>query len=75
MASGKRRIVLITGASRGVIALKREYASAMQALSVAIADEPDLELFLMDSFYPAGDEQVLVHEITEAGPAANRSTH
>jgi Na+-translocating ferredoxin:NAD+ oxidoreductase RnfC subunit len=51
------------GAKRGVIALKRKYAEATEILKTAIGSKP-LEIFLLDNFYPAGDEQVLVREVT-----------
>ncbi len=52
-----------TGASRAVIATKAKYGEAAAALKAAMAGH-DLELALLDNFYPAGDEQVLVHELT-----------
>ena len=53
------------GAKRLVIALKRKYNREINALTDAIRDKgANIELFLMDSFYPAGDEQVLVQMIT-----------
>jgi Na+-translocating ferredoxin:NAD+ oxidoreductase RnfC subunit len=56
-----------TGATRGILALKEEYASAASALRRAIhsADKgSSLSLLLMESRYPAGDEFVLVYEAT-----------
>ena len=53
VVAGLRLAMTATGASRGVIALKREYASAVQALSVAIGDEPDMELFPDGQLLPA----------------------
>ena len=50
---------------RGVIALKRHYRAEAAALRAAIgAAGAGIELFEMDSFYPAGDEQTLVYEVT-----------
>ena len=51
------------GAERGVVAIKRKHERAVEVLSAAMAGA-DLELFLLDNFYPAGDEQILIHEIT-----------
>jgi len=50
---------------RVVIGTKRHYVREIAALRAAIekAGEP-IEIFEFDSFYPAGDEQVLIHEIT-----------
>lgn len=47
------------------IALKRTYTREIQALSEAIEKAGSkVRLHLMDSFYPAGDEQVVVYEVT-----------
>ncbi len=56
-------LVEVTGASRGVIALKRKHAEIVDHLSRATAGT-GLSLALIDNFYPAGDEQVLVKEVT-----------
>ena len=56
-------VMAVTGAGRGVIAIKDKYAAAADALLPAMAGS-GLELARLDNFYPAGDEQVLVHEIT-----------
>ena len=53
----------VTGADRAVIALKRKHADAAECLRAAIGSMP-VELALLDDFYPAGDEQVLVREVT-----------
>ncbi|HIU17987.1 MAG TPA: SLBB domain-containing protein [Candidatus Avidesulfovibrio excrementigallinarum] len=52
-----------TGASRAVIALKRKYTQSIAVLRAAIGSAP-VELALLDNFYPAGDEQTLVREVT-----------
>ena len=52
-----------TGAKRGVVALKRKYAQATEVLRTAIGNR-SLDIALLDNFYPAGDEQVLVREVT-----------
>jgi len=63
------------GASRAVIALKESYTEEIAALRSAIssgrppggappAGGEGVELFLLKAFYPAGDEQVQVLEVT-----------
>ena len=52
-----------TGASRGIIAIKRKHASLVKTLSALTAGTP-FSLLLLDNFYPAGDEQVLIFEAT-----------
>jgi Na+-translocating ferredoxin:NAD+ oxidoreductase RnfC subunit len=54
-------------AQRGVIALKEKYTREIAALEAAIAAagaQDTVEIFPMRSFYPAGDEQVMVQQIT-----------
>lgn len=47
------------------IALKEHYADETAALRTAIKElDAPVELFLLDSFYPAGDKQVIVYEVT-----------
>lgn len=53
------------GASRAVIALKGKYHPEIEALKSAIqAQDAPVELFEMATFYPAGDEQTMVQQVT-----------
>ena len=52
-----------TGASRGVIALKDHYHEAIAALEKEIAKRSGIELHIMKSTYPAGDEQQIVYSV------------
>ena len=76
---GLRLVMRASGAERGVIALKREYTSAVAALQSNLQPPTsnlqypipntqhqggNISLHLMDSHYPAGDEFVLVYEVT-----------
>lgn len=55
----------MTQAAQCVIALKRTYTREQEALSQALEETGvPVDLFLLDSFYPAGDEQMLVYEVT-----------
>ena len=57
----------VTGATRGIVALKEEYRAACSALSRAIraaGEHSNLSLLMMESRYPAGDEFVLVYQAT-----------
>ncbi len=49
-----------TGATNGIIALKKHYHEAINALSGAV--KGNIRLHLLDDFYPAGDEFNLVYE-------------
>lgn len=51
------------GAQRAVIALKRHYEGAVEALTAAVRGS-NVEFHLSESFYPAGDEQNLVYCVT-----------
>jgi Na+-translocating ferredoxin:NAD+ oxidoreductase RnfC subunit len=73
---GLRLVMRASGAEKGVMALKREYAGAVTALQRALGAPPsspptlggkqgeNISLHLMESHYPAGDEFVLVYEVT-----------
>lgn len=63
---GLKTVMLATGARRGYIGLKRKYEAAVQNISTALSQfkETEVQLFYLPDFYPAGDEQVLVHEVT-----------
>lgn len=60
------------GAGDCTIGLKRTYTREIAALTQAIEKaKAPITIHQMDSFYPAGDEQVLVYEVTgEAVPPA-----
>ncbi len=60
-----RLIVDQVGAGEGIIALKRKYHDAEDALNARIGNYPKLKLHFLDNFYPAGDEQVVVYEVTK----------
>lgn len=53
------------GAPKGLICLKGKHAHAMQAIGKASAryGKKRTEVVELGDFYPAGDEQVLVHEV------------
>lgn len=63
LTAGVQAVMAATGARQGVVALKAKYKGALAALKKAIADRP-IRLHLLDDFYPAGDEHVLVYEVT-----------
>jgi Na+-translocating ferredoxin:NAD+ oxidoreductase RnfC subunit len=61
---GMRLVMEATGARRGILALKKGYRAAASALQRAAGDAADMEMLLLESRYPAGDEFVLVYEAT-----------
>ena len=52
-----------TVAERAVLALKRKHNDLVPMLEKKCG-ERGIELFLLDDFYPAGDEQILLREVT-----------
>jgi len=52
-------------AKKSVIALKGKYKAEIAALKEAIENNgADIEIFEMRTFYPAGDEQIMVQQVT-----------
>jgi Na+-translocating ferredoxin:NAD+ oxidoreductase RnfC subunit len=62
--SGLSLLMDSTGASKGIVALKKKNKACIESMSNAIAGKANIELFMLKDFYPAGDEFVLVHEVT-----------
>lgn len=65
---GLQAIMQCTGALKGIICLKGKHQKALAAVRDRVAElagDPahSLEVFVLEDFYPAGDEQVLVHEV------------
>ena len=63
IVQGLRVAMQATGAERGVVALKAEYEEAVAALGRVLNEAPNISLHLLGSFYPAGDEFILVHDV------------
>lgn len=65
VVSAATAIAAHLGARRTVIALKGKYEAEIAALEGAIrAQDADVEIFRMKTFYPAGDEQTMVEQVT-----------
>lgn len=56
-------VMAALGATRGVIGIKKKYTVISKILKEAIG-ATGIELAELDNFYPAGDEQILIHEVT-----------
>jgi microcompartment protein CcmL/EutN len=52
------------GAEEGVIFLKAHYTKAIDALKKQIVRRKNVRLFMSESYYPAGDEQQIIYEVT-----------
>ena len=63
LLTGLSAAMQATGAVRGIIAVKRKHADLVDLLT-GLTNGTDYSLLLLDNFYPAGDEQVLIYEAT-----------
>lgn len=63
VVSGLRAVMAAVGAKRGVIALKEKYIDLIKIVKKACS-RYQIEVFLLRDFYPAGDEHVLIYEVT-----------
>lgn len=52
-----------TGASKGFIAIKGHYKDVVKSVEGALPVGSPIKLFLMDNYYPAGDEFLLVYDV------------
>ena len=52
------------GADKGVIALKGHYEAAINSFNQLLGEYEGISLHLLPNFYPAGDEQITVYEVT-----------
>ncbi len=67
IVQGLQGVMATTGATQGILALKRKYTAAATALQRALeaSEDPErVKILLLESRYPAGDEFVLVYEAT-----------
>lgn len=61
--SGMEMIVKTIGAKEGIIAIKKTYTAAIEAVKVEIDEYAKLRLHILPDIYPVGDEVVLIYEI------------
>lgn len=54
-----------TKAPKGVICLKGKYKKAIENLEELVKNEKQIEIKIIRDYYPAGDEQQLVYEVTK----------
>lgn len=52
------------GAKEAVIGIKKSYTKTIAALMAEVGEYPEIRLGLLDEVYPAGDEVVLIYEVT-----------
>ncbi|MDI6783061.1 MAG: SLBB domain-containing protein [bacterium] len=58
------RIRDYTGANQVTFGIKKKQKDSCSALKQAIKQKPDFDLFELPDVYPAGDEHILVYEVT-----------
>lgn len=63
LVEGMRLVMEATGAKKGIIALKGKYRKAVTALEGCGALN-GIDIHLLENYYPAGDEQALVCDVT-----------
>jgi RnfABCDGE-type electron transport complex C subunit len=54
-----------TGAKKGIVAIKKKFTPSINAIRKVISQEKGIDIFLLEDYYPAGDEFVLVHDILQ----------
>lgn len=59
---GMKLVMQSTGAKRGIIALKEKYHKAVIAIE-GCRGRDGIDVYLLDNYYPAGDEQALVCDV------------
>lgn len=57
-------IALSVGAKEAIIGIKKSYQKTIAALEDYIGEYPEMRMGLLDEIYPAGDEVVLIYEVT-----------
>ena len=64
IAAGLKAVMDCTGAKHGVFAVKQKNKAAVNALESAAAGKENIEVHLLENYYPAGDEQQIIYEVT-----------
>ncbi len=64
IAAGLKAVMDCTGAKYGVLAVKQKNKAAVSALESAAAGKENISVRLLENYYPAGDEQQIIYEVT-----------
>jgi Na+-translocating ferredoxin:NAD+ oxidoreductase RnfC subunit len=64
LIAGLQIAMQAVGAKNGVIALKGHYLKAIEAIKKILPKDGSIKLHLLQNYYPAGDEFLLVYEVT-----------
>ena len=61
--SGLRLILVEAGAKKAYIAIKSKHRKVIDRVNEELAGYQNMEVFELNDFYPAGDEQITVYEV------------
>lgn len=64
IVEGMKAALECTGAEKGILAVKYKNKKAVEELRRAVEGEEHITLHLLDNYYPAGDEQQIIYEVT-----------
>lgn len=64
LMDGLKHAMKATGASQGIIGVKGYYKDVVTSLEKALPSDGSIRLHLLDNYYPAGDEFLLVCDVT-----------
>ncbi len=64
IVEGMKACLEATGAAHGVLAVKAKNTKAVEELQRSCADEDRITVHLLENYYPAGDEQQIIYEVT-----------
>ena len=64
IVEGLQAVKDCTGAKYGVLAVKYKNKAAVKALESAVSGKEGLSVHLLENYYPAGDEQQIIYEVT-----------
>ena len=64
IVSAFHEVMVTVGAKEAIIGIKKAYKKTIQALEGVIPSYPGVRLGILEEVYPAGDEVVLIYEVT-----------
>lgn len=64
VVSGLQAAMEATGAELGYVAIKKKHAGSVMAMRDAVSGHGAISIIELEDFYPAGDEHLLIHEVT-----------
>jgi Na+-translocating ferredoxin:NAD+ oxidoreductase RnfC subunit len=64
VVEGTKLAMIATGANKGYIAIKGHYEDAVAAVEKELPADGSIDVFLLENYYPAGDEFLTVYDVT-----------